>query len=520
MRPQTPWILSALFTTGAAIAACSASNSSGSGGLGGNAGGNRGAGGGGAHHPGGGGPGSGGGITIHDGGHDAPGDVSNPCGSQCGSTELCDDAHLGFDDNCNGVADEGCPCTPGQAHWCFLGDPSYRNTPGCFDGVEKCTELGAWGPCVGGKQAVPPDNCQMANLQGCHSITAPPFATVDLKTGTGTFSANADAGSETWDVVCPAGVSPCPTPMGTPAENYTALQSGEYLVTYHKTVNGSPDSCDYSLFVGAPGLRVELTWEHPTNNSGVDLDLHMHQPMDTSPWAIDGVEQDCGWLNCKSASFCMTPQQGDAPSWFSDTAMPPMPVNWDLDPTPMKNTCYYAPNGHGAAWQSFGMGCHNPRLDTDDISCNASITDPTNGSFCAPENINIDYPPDSQWFRVGVHYFSNHGLGLAIHPEVKFYCDGALAGDLGSVADTNNPGMRDPAGYASVVTFNPNQGAQTDNGNVFWLVADVVYKPATMCVPAQCIVQPLFADMTAMTPYFEPDTNGSPAFGPPYPPIP
>src|SRR6185369_13881753 len=95
---------------------------------------------------------TGGGIIFPDGGKDAPDDVMvNPCGTQCGPTELCDDAHLGLDDNCDGQADEGCSCMPGQAHFCFKGDPSYRGTPGCFDGVEKCTESGSWGPCVGGK---------------------------------------------------------------------------------------------------------------------------------------------------------------------------------------------------------------------------------------------------------------------------------------------------------------------------------------------------------------------------------
>ncbi len=509
MRPQIPWIVSALFTAGTAIAACSASSTTGHGGLGGNGGSGfqSGSGGGAAHHPGGGSPGSGGGITIHDGGKDAPGDVSNPCGSQCGTMELCDDAHLGLDDNCNGVADEGCSCMPGQAHFCFLGDPSYRNTPGCFDGVEKCSENGLWGPCVGGKHAVPPDNCQNSNLQGCHSISAPPFATVDLKTGTGSFSADADVGSESWVVTCPAGVSPCPTPSGNPAENYTALQSGEYPVIYNKTVNGTAKSCDYSLFVGAPGLRVELTWEHPVAG-GTDLDLHMHQPMDTQSWAIGGAEQDCGYGNCVAYDFDPSSPAFDAPSWFSDSAMPPSPVNWDQDPDPNKNTCYFAPKGAGLAWQGFGMGCHNPRLDADDIQCDPSVTDPSSSVFCSPENINVDYPPDSQWIRVGVHYYNNHGHNYDLHPEVKFYCDGALAADLGSL------------GYDSTVTFTPSQGSGVGNGNVFWLVGDVLYKPATQCVPAQCVVQPLFLDQVAKTPYFETDSGGAPVFGPAYPPVP
>ncbi|HQB44277.1 MAG TPA: hypothetical protein PLV85_11760, partial [Polyangiaceae bacterium] len=66
----------------------------------------------------------------------------NICGSECGNTELCDPQHLGYDDNCNGQVDEGCPCTPGLSHWCFKGDPASRNKGACKDGVQKCGETG------------------------------------------------------------------------------------------------------------------------------------------------------------------------------------------------------------------------------------------------------------------------------------------------------------------------------------------------------------------------------------------
>ncbi|HVY48054.1 MAG TPA: hypothetical protein VHB21_19335 [Minicystis sp.] len=496
----------------AAANGCSASKGSGAAnGLGGNGAGGNGPGpgsGGAGNHKGSGGNGTGG-FVIPDGGKDANDDVvHNPCGTQCGDTELCDDAHLGLDDNCDGNVDEGCHCTPGQAHFCFKGDPSYRGTEGCFDGVEKCTEQGIWGPCVGGVHAVPPDNCQNGSSAGCHAITSPPFADVDLKTGTGTFSGNADPGSESWTVTCPAGVNPCPVPGPNPPSDYKPLQSGQYNVTYHKTVNNQPASCDYPLFVGAPGLRVELTWEHPVQ-SGVDVDLHMHQPMDTNPWAISGVENDCGYGNCKAYSFAQSPQQANSPHWFLDGNMVPNPVNWDNDPDPNKNTCYFAPNGYGTTWQNWGMGCHNPRLDTDDITCDPSVMDPTNGSFCAPENINIDYPPTDQWIRVAVHYYSSHGLSYSIHPEVKIYCDGALAADLGPLGYSNSP-----------LTFTSGEGSQTYSGNVFWLVGDVLFKPATQCTAQQCVVQPLYGDPNSMTAYTELDTGGNPAFGPAYPPIP
>ena len=273
--------------------------------------------------------------------------------SQCGPTELCDPSHIGIDDNCDGNVDEGCPCTPGDQHSCFKGDYQYITTPGCAAGIEKCSEVGAWGPCVGGFHAVAPDNCQLNDMTECHAITDLPFADVDLKTGTGNFSANADSGSEAWTVACPPGVTPCPSPGPTPPSLYTPLQSGTYTVTYDKTVNGTPASCTYPLIVGAPGLRVELSWEHPTTDPNtVDLDLHLHQPDNTMVWKTDGAEQDCGYGNCKVGSFSGG-GIGSPPHWFSDTAMPPDAVNWDKNPVRHPQHLLRRPEGrapgHGAA---------------------------------------------------------------------------------------------------------------------------------------------------------------------------
>ena len=49
------------------------------------------------------------------------------------------------------------PCTPSglTCRYYGVGD----GVPGCFDGTEKCTEMGHWGPCIGGVHAIPPDNC-------------------------------------------------------------------------------------------------------------------------------------------------------------------------------------------------------------------------------------------------------------------------------------------------------------------------------------------------------------------------
>jgi hypothetical protein len=446
--------------------------------------------------------------------------LTDPCGSACGPVELCDPAHLGFDDNCDGLVDEGCTCQPGAVHWCFEGDPSYRNAPGCFDGIETCTELGTWGPCIGGVQGVPPDNCFLNDTSSCHAITAVPFAITDLKTGTGTFSANALPGSESYTVTCPSGVSVCPGVMSP--ESFEAVQSGEYLVTYTKLAAGStvPISCSFALEVSAPGLRIELSWEHPdaAGVAGVDLDLHVHEPVNAEPWALfGGGAQDCGWNNCAFAGIAGVKVTPYAPHWFPDSNVIPQAVNWDLQPIAVENTCYNDPRGVGADWAAFAMGCHNPRLDVDDITCDTSIVDPNDVEFCAPENTNIDYPPLNQWVRIGVHYYNNHKQTYDVHPEVKVFCNGALSADLGPQGyyAGGDAGAGDDAG-AQPVTFHALDGTSLDGGNIFWIVADVAFTTDS-CGRTTCVVQPIYTDPVAVTPYLTLDTLAEDNFQPPWP---
>lgn len=455
--------------------------------------------------------GDGGGIFIPDAGDDVSIDVvMNPCGTECGPNELCDDFHLGLDDDCDGVADEDCSCSAGQVHSCFLGDPSYKDTPGCFDGAEKCSENGKWGPCIGGVHAT--QQCFKNDKTACHAITSPPFLTTDLKNGAGDFSADAVAGTESWTVKCPDGVSPCPSVSGSsPPDDFQPLQSGEYTVTYTKGLaDGTTASCTYPLFVGAPGLRVELSWEHDLGGDGVDLDLHLHRPNDSLPWGMDGVAQDCGYGNCTISS--LSTQLPDAPEWFPQFGQPPDPISWWKDPVFEKNNCYFAPRGFGLDWQNNDRGCHNPRLDLDNITCNSLSTNPDDSDFCAPENINVDFPPKGEWFRIGVYYYENHGKTYDVHPTVKIFCDGALTAELGS------KGYYEPE---SSITFTSGDGAGLPTGNRFWMVADVAFRSNDgACAAKGCVVQPLYANAATRTPVMTNNTVAETNFGPGYPPPP
>ena len=132
------------------------------------------------------------------------------------------------------------------------------------------------------------------------------------------------------------------------------------------------------------------------------------------------------------------------------------------------------------------------------------------GSFCAPENINVDFPPLGQWFRIAVHYFRNYGMTYDVHPEVKVFVNGSQFADLGPQGFYNPP---------SPVTFQPADGAGMGMGNRFWLVADVAVVNDG-CGNATAVVQPLFSDATNSTPLFTIDTAATTAFAPSWPPAP
>jgi len=241
---------------------------------------------------------AGGGGAGGGSGGEGGGPPINPCGTGCGDEELCFGVNKGLDDDCDGVVDEGCACTDGQASSCFEGDPSYLGPehPGCNAGTMYCTELGGWGPCEGGNHAT--DMCFNADPLGCHPINVVPFGTVDLTTGPGNFNDDPAIDSAPVRGHVPPRRRPCPLPNGT---DYTPLQSGEYTVTYTKTIDGVDTVCSFPLFVGARGLRVELSWNF--EDETVDLDLHMKKPMSVLPWVTGGAEQDCGYGNCVASDF-------------------------------------------------------------------------------------------------------------------------------------------------------------------------------------------------------------------------
>ena len=331
----------------------------------------------------------------------------------------------------------------------------------------------------------------------CTGLENLPFVTADLVEGVGPFGD--DAITEFWLVECPAGVSPCPDV--TPPSFYTAFQTGTYAVTYTKTVKGgSMDQCQYPLRIGVTGIQAELKWdwENIPGGGSVDLDLHMHLPNNLTPWGGNqGNAVVCAWNNCTASSYL----NGIGIDWFG-AGTPPDPVDWYLSPIFEENACYFAPRGIGADWQTIGLGCHNPRLDIDNVACDPLETDPQSFDFCNPEVSSIDYPPNDQWTRVAVHYFSNGGESVDIHPQITLACRG------------QSPTVLGPTGYDQPVAFPAANG-----GDLFWIVADALFHRDPVSGTSFCVVRPLFADETLMTPLILTVAQAQITVGPDYWPV-
>jgi hypothetical protein len=128
------------------------------------------------------------------------------------------------------------------------------------------------------------------------------------------------------------------------------------------------------------GIHIELLWTTPGDADphdlqGTDLDLH---------FALGGARGD---------------YDGDGDGQFDPWYDIPFDTYWYNN----------APD-----WGSLDPGIDdNPSLDRDD----------TDG--IGPENLNLQRPEDGKTYRVGVHYFSDHGLGPSF-ATVRIYIHGNL----------------------------------------------------------------------------------------------
>lgn len=86
-----------------------------------------------------------GGDDDGDDGDGDDGDDDDGAGDCLPVAEVCGN---GLDDDCDGQADDGCECVPGDVQDCFDGAEGQLDVGACRGGQQECVD-GAWGPCEG-----------------------------------------------------------------------------------------------------------------------------------------------------------------------------------------------------------------------------------------------------------------------------------------------------------------------------------------------------------------------------------
>ena len=400
----------------------------------------------------------------------------------------------GLDDDCNGMVDDGCTCTPGDVESCFLGPPGKHKVGACTDGTQTCVggaEFGLWGDCKG-SIGPSPEGCDKLDndCNGCADdglccgsvldcpapgdpriAPQPPYTDVALK---GEEFYTGGATSWSWKIVG----GPCDELFSTttgspPVQSFTLTNgnmqdatahftlSGDYTITMTVVgTDGKTYTCTWVQHIIGPGVRFELCWDHTgPGPNGADLDLHVHRSGTTTTWfktnKKDPNTDDCFYEDCNPDAYlacplCTTPSWGYTASNINECAGAPAT-------SPLGNT-----------WTSTTNNCPNPRLDIDNID-----------TVGKPENINIDAPKNNDTFRAMVHYYGQDSdtstTDVEEHPIVNIYCGGTLKASYGA-APNQLSGFNHGAGYAA---------------GQMWRVADVKAMVDAMGNTTDCTVSAL-----------------------------
>ena len=362
-------------------------------------------------------------------------------GNRCGPTEVCAD---GFDNNCDGLVDEGCTCTVPEKS-CYSGDPAHLEVASsqCRAGTQACREE-FYGPCEGevGPSAESCDgldndcNGRIDDLPGCNNIppeaicppdqSGPPLA--DYRFVGGYSDPDGDRMVRaSWRIVtAPPGTGAQPRPANDLATAIFADLQGEYVLELEvEDEGGGIGRCTTTLTtLTSDGLRIEMVWNVNARGDTSDVDMHLLNAPGGQWFQEGGNGDDCYFANCRVCDTYDEEACRDQIAEYNNSGRTPPPqVEW-----------------------SAPLNADDPRLDLDDVEGNG------------PENINIQ-APRAGTYRLGVHYWEDDGFGAST-VSIRIFCGGQLAREF-------EPIVLQVGGEAG------------EPGTEFWEVADIVWSGAS-----------------------------------------
>ena len=466
-----------------------------------------------------------------------PGPVQRICLSA--TLNECDDHHdlvgfapngtsgNGFDDDCDGLVDEGCACPlPGVTKECFLvpatqtalGVPPgwcAQNSRGSLDCVRK-NELGnEWsGQCRGAQPPFADDICavgdfdcdgreQNSKARDCtcgpgdvqcptaplQTVPYPPPSNLPLKVdGASWFQNPASASQATnWKWTLLGGDCDNILPHPTFAMFKTADGKGTPVGTQNDTLGTNQK--EHGIVANAPDVTTafypafslsgdyvvtgafDLFGKHYACSQKIEVrapGIRAEACWDTEAGQIDldlHVARVDGFGSCPKQGWSYTCDKQDC--FYDDCYGNATYPAWFSPSQP--SAC----QGWGS--QTTNGVCQNPRLDRDTNgvsgTCDYTVTNPNQigdpsagGGFCGPENINIDNPSDEAEFAVAVKYFAGNAASRA---HVNVYCNGArvLTTGYNPVTGVNSPTLK-----TSAATFG---GGGADTWKVALITAHV-----------------------------------------------